>query len=110
MENEEDKNVEYIFAEDNLMLFEIFKHYASNYLNDKIYSHSLQLPNLFVGSKQLKQIAWKAAIENVNNLVDPVCEFVEHIWNVAIGDLNDILDIDLRDISIQQVIFFSLFY
>jgi hypothetical protein len=85
------------------MLFEIFKYYASPYLNDKIYTYSLQLPNLSVGSKQLRQISWKSTIENVKELETPIAEFVEFIWTEAIGDLREIFEDNFEKLSADQV-------
>ncbi len=103
MLNNEESEIEYIFADDSSMLFDIFKYFATNYLNDKVYSFSLQLPNLSAGSKQLQQISWKSTIQNVKELDTPVCEFIEFIWNEAIGDLQEIFDVDLKNLTIEQV-------
>ena len=98
-----DGDIEYIFADDTTMLFEIFKHFASIYLNDKIYTYSLELPNLSVGSKQLQKISWKSTIANVRELEKPIAEFVEFIWKEAIGDLREIFEDNFEKLTIDQV-------
>ena len=94
------------------MLFEIFKHYAAPYLNDKLYCYSLKLPNSFVGSKQLQQISWKSMIENLGELEKSVSDFIEYIWNESLGDLKEIFDMDFNNpscFSIEIVCFFFFF-
>jgi hypothetical protein len=94
------------------MLFELFKHFANNYLNEKQYAYTLELPNLTVGSKQLKEISWKSMISNIKELDSSVSNFVELIWNEAVGDLQNLLDMDfksLEDFTIEQVSLFQFF-
>ena len=75
-------------------------------MNEKQYVYTLELPSLTCGSKKLKEISWKSMISNIKELDVPVSDFVEFIWNEAIGDLREMLNIDFnnfKDFSIEQV-------
>ena len=84
-------------------MLEVLKHFTAKYLNEKIYTFSLELPVISAGSKQLQQIT---AMKNIKELDTRVNEFVEFIWKEAIDYLNKIFEDTFQNVSIEQASYY----
>jgi transcriptional regulator with AAA-type ATPase domain len=78
---------------------DVLKHFTAKYLNEKVYTFSLELPSINAGSKQLQQIT---AIKNIKELDDRVNEFVAFIWKEAVGHLREIFEDTFQNITDEQ--------
>ena len=97
------KTIEYAFAENNSELYQIYKHLASKYNDEKNYKHDHQLPNTSSGSKKLQEIAWKSAVENSQCIDQGALDFIDYVWQESVGDLEDLFGCTLNDKNLSKL-------
>lgn len=85
------------YANDGSTIFSIYKQYITSYLNDKVFEFNLSLPHLVSGSKLLQKIAWQSKIEKIKDIDSNVNDFIDYIWQEAIGDLESLFGFEHHD-------------
>ena len=95
------EHIRHAYSADAESILHLFKQLANQYLNEKLFRYDAKLPAALTGSKQLRSIAWHMELGS-NEM-----EFVDYIWNEAIGDLKDLFDVSdgLKKFKIDQVSF-----
>jgi len=96
--------VKQCYANDGSTIFSIYKQYITSYLNDKVFEFNLSLPHLVSGSKLLQKIAWQSKIEKIKDIDSNVNDFIDYIWQEAIGDLESLFEVIILTIIAMNFI------
>ena len=83
-------NVQNFYSDSGLDIYYIYKQYLSQYLNEKQFSLSSDLPSDFLGSKLLQKFNWNSKMNKNLALGQETRSLIKTVWDKAVGDLSDI--------------------
>lgn len=100
LENE----IKNFYDQDGKSIYELFKHQAKPYLDERFYKYDQILPDKKCGSQILQKLVCNSSIQKPDKLDDDLVEFLNYIWSESVGNLRDIFKFDdFLNITHQQV-------